>query len=149
MDPPPGYRVETRSNHGLLWGGGLTAGVGYAAALGYGLSQSFEGGLGALAVPVVGPWIALANRNFGCDRISNINDIDAVQGCRDDTYAEAKTFAVLATVGLLQAVGGTLFVAGLLDRRETWVREDLSSLPFVLDGVAVPGGGLARLQGRF
>lgn len=149
MDPPPGYRAETQSNRGLLWGGAMTAGIGYATALGYGLSRNFEGGLGALAVPVVGPWLALGKRNFGCDEIRTIDDLDAAQSCRDDTYAEAKTFAVLGTVGLLQAVGGTLFVVGLFDRRDTWVREDLGSSSFVLDGVALPGGGLARIQGRF
>lgn len=146
MDPPPGYRAESQLNHGLLWGGAVTLGIGYVAALGYGLSRDFEGGLGALAVPVLGPWLALGKRDFGCGEIGTI---DSARTCQDDTFAEAKTFAVLGTVGLLQAVGGTLFLVGMFDRRGIWVREDLGSSSLVLDGVPLPGGGLARIQRRF
>lgn len=146
LEPPPGYRSETVSNRGLAWGGGLTLGIGYAAALGYGLSRDFEGGLGVLAVPVLGPWLALGKRNFDC---GTVNSVEAVDSCQTRTFEEAKTFAVLGTVGLVQAVGGTLFLVGLLDRREQWVRKDVGSAALGWEAVPLPGGGAARLTGRF
>lgn len=146
MEPPPGYRAETRSNRGLAWGGGVTLAIGYAAGLGYGFSRDFEGGLGALAVPVLGPWLALTKREFDCGKLGSVDD---AQSCQDSTFREAQTFAVLGTVGLIQAVGGTLFLVGLLDRRQEWVREDVGVANLGLRAVPLPGGGGAQLSGTF
>jgi hypothetical protein len=133
-------------NRGLAWAGGVTLGIGYAAGLGYALSRNFEGGLGVLGVPVLGPWLALGKRDFDCGTVATV---DGAEACQDRTFEEAKTFAVLGTVGLVQAVGGTLFLVGLLDRREQWVREDVGTAKLGLEAVPLPGGGAAWLSGRF
>src|SRR5690606_32400153 len=67
MDPPPGYRAESYFNRGFLIGGGITLGATYGAGLIYGATQKFKGGLGNLAIPIIGPWIALGKRDFQCD----------------------------------------------------------------------------------
>ena len=146
MQPPDGYHIESSSNRGLVWGGALTWGIGYAAALGYGMSEGFDGGLGTLAIPVIGPWLAMGKQTFDCE---TPDTVEGARTCQDETFGSAKTLAVLGTVGLVQAVGGTLFLVGLFDRRDHWVRDDIGVAELRLEAVPLAGGGAARLQGRF
>lgn len=146
MEPPDGYHAESSSNRGLVWGGALTWGIGYAAALGYGMSDAFDGKAGTLAIPVLGPWLAMGQQSFDCD---TPDSVESARSCQDESFGTAKTLAVLGTVGLVQAVGGTLFLVGLFDRREHWVRDDLGIAELRLDAMPLAGGGGAWVQGRF
>lgn len=146
MEPPPGYRTESVLNRGLLWGGALTLGIGYGTALSYGLARSFDDGLGVLALPILGPWLAMSRLEFTCN---SPQTVDEARACQNDALDDAKQLAVLGTVGLVQAVGGTLLFVGLFDRRERWVREDVGVSSLRLDAIPLPGGGVAQLGGRF
>ncbi len=155
--PPPGYVLESKPNIGLIVVGALTFSTSYAMGLIFGAANDFEQGLGFVAIPLAGPWIALGSRNFECAPASDPSDPNQVQAaadaCQDATIENGLAAAVLAGAGVAQLVGATLVVVGLIDRKQTWVRGDLiersdgATLRF--DAVPTPTGGLFRLSGRF
>jgi hypothetical protein len=131
-------------NTGLIVGGVATFGAMYALSLGYAASNNFESGLGALAVPVLGPWIALGSRDFACD--PGVTEAAAL-ACQQKTVDEAATVAVLSGLGVAQMVGATLTMIGIFDRDELWVRSDLVEAR--VDVQTTPGGGTLQVHGIF
>ncbi|HET9956431.1 MAG TPA: hypothetical protein VFQ61_18105 [Polyangiaceae bacterium] len=124
---PRGYHVEYRPATGLILSGALALGVGYATAIGIGMNRDFEGSLGWLAVPVLGPWPALAGRKLSCAATT----VDEARGCLDRAYEEATTIALVAVDGMLQATGALLLIAGLASGRSELVRSaDRSTVSF-------------------
>lgn len=152
LAPPPGY-VETRQwNAAFLVGGGVVLAATYAASLGYGASQDYENGLGGLAVPVFGPWISLANRDFNCD-VDSATDVDGIadsQESLETCIAEQTTAAgFLVGLGVGQLVGAALVTVGLLDSRRRWVRADLAGVEVGFDVAANPYFSGLQATGQF
>ena len=148
MEPPPGYRLESHANTALVVGGVLTFSVGYVVGVGYAVSQDFEEGTGWLMAPVIGPWLAVARRNFDC-AVEGDNPLAEAERCQQVTQREAAAVGLLAALGLAQGLGATLALIGVLDRDKQWVREDLGGVEVSVDVGPRPGGGGATLFGRF
>jgi hypothetical protein len=152
MDPPPGYVLKTYFNGALLGGGGLVLAVTWGSSIGYGASQDFDNGLGALAVPVLGPWMALGKRDFSCD-VRTTTDITGIEDSQNDVEAcianQTSTAGFLVGLGVGQLVGTALLTVGILDRRKRWVRMDIAGLQVDWDAVATPAFSGVSARGQF
>lgn len=120
------YRKESSGNTGLIVGGTLTFLASYGAAIGYGANQDWKNGLKWNTLPVAGPLIAIGKRDFGCK--VDAPSLDTANQCVDDAIGEVEAVAILAVDGLIQTIGATLLIAGLLDRDTLLVRNDVASL---------------------
>lgn len=97
---PPGYRVETSTADSAAITrtiGWVSLGLGYGGA--YAAAMSRPGDVSWLYVPVLGPWIEVADR-------------------------KQELRGLLALDGLLQTVGGGLVVYGVLASGEQLVRDE-------------------------
>ncbi len=103
---PAGYTSVQRSRKGLLIGGGVTLGASYGisamtAAIGSDVSDGGTNELGALWIPVAGPFIQIANADS----------------------ATAKVF--LVGLGGAQLAGAVMLYYGLTTTKTVFVRNDL------------------------
>jgi hypothetical protein len=127
-DPvPPGYRVEsssTDSSATVRTIGIIALGAGYAGA--YLAALALPGELTALYIPVVGPWVAIA-----------------------DESQEKK--GLIALDGAFQVVGFSLLVGGILTGGSQLLREQpLDEMPVqVSAGRTRDGGYQVGVQGHF
>jgi hypothetical protein len=128
-------------------------GITYVAAIAYASSQGFENGLGAVAVPVLGPWLAIGQRDFTCAVNTTPSDVDMLEGSTAETQkcvaSQTQTAAFLVGLGVGQLVGASLLTVGLLDRKRSWVRADLAGLTVDFDVVSSPQGGGIWAHGSF
>lgn len=107
----PGYQLEEQRRWWMIGLGGALFGVGYVAGIGVGADRDFRNGFGFTAIPIAGPWVALAMRNDECTpSLSCSNDSDDA----------------LAAAGVLQAIGGIGLAIGLVSTRQVWVRKDVA-----------------------
>ena len=155
MESPPGYVEKSKWNVALLAGGGLVLAVTYGTAIGYGASQNFENGLGALAIPVLGPWMAMGQRNFTCEleQLTAGVDIDEFERSQAEAQAcianQTATAGFLVGLGVGQLVGASLLTVGLLDHKRQWVRMDLAGIEAQFDIVATRSWSGLTVRGRF
>jgi len=157
LDPPPGY-VEVRSfNRSLLWSGGVVLVLSYGVSVGYAAAHSEDKGMGAMAVPILGPWLALGQRKFSCDIDTGIptgvDGIDNIEQSAEDAQAcwanQVKVGAIMTGLGVGQLVGTLMVTAGLLDQKRTWVRADLGPVSLRIDPLAGPGMSGLVTSGSF
>jgi hypothetical protein len=118
---PPGYRVETSGNSGLLIGGGLLFGIGYITGLVVASSEDFGNGTSWLAVPVIGPWAAIGARSFECSAAT----VETTRRCVNRAFDEVELITLIAVDGLVQATSVGLIIAGLASRKSELVRSDI------------------------
>lgn len=153
MPIPQGYRLEERTNSGLIYGGLAVTLAPYVAGLIAAAASGFPEGTGWLAVPVAGPFISLGGRRLDCDVASvvytgtgkdeSLNDREAQ--CRKEVTHELQTAVLLSLDGLLQTTGAILTIAGVLSPSESLLRNDV----FPLIGKVNFGAGHYRGQTRF
>lgn len=135
VETPPGY-VEKRSfNNLLLVGGAVTFGLSYVGSLIYAGAKKDEQ-FGVLAVPLVGPWIALGKRDFQCEVVPTLDIDESVaqaEECNAKLAKEVAIGGVLAGLGLGQMLGAFALTGGLLDRKKLWVRQDLAGVSLEIE----------------
>ena len=141
---PSGYHVEKRAATGLIVTGALGLAAGYLAGLAIALDQRFDDGLGWLALPVVGPWPAVAGRRVRC----SASTVDEARRCLDSASAEAITIALLAVDGMVQTTGLLLLLGGLASGQPELVRDDLRNVQVTAKRRG-DGGFELGLQGHF
>ncbi len=103
--------------------------AGLVAAAGYG----FPAGTGWLAVPIVGPFIAMGSRDIDCDldRLQydpSVELKDLEEKCLDSAIDEVTIVALLTISGILQISGGVMTTVGLGTSESQLVRTDLAGL---------------------
>jgi hypothetical protein len=129
MPIPQGYQIEVTRPTGLIVAGVITLGGAYAYAVGSAAAGGFEKGEGWLAIPVVGPWKALASRDEVCAGLAEAEDFNQgktiVNNCIDEVVKEGVRLTVIAFDGVMQIFGAGLLVAGLLSQEMHLVRNDL------------------------
>lgn len=128
----------------------MVFGAAYAVGLGFAASNGFEKGLGAVAVPFVGPFIAMGSRDLGCELppIGLGTDPGAeVESCQQKLVREGAALAALAGIGVAQLLGGGLFLIGIFDRDEAWIRLDVAGERLSLEPRVTPTG--FELRGTF
>lgn len=127
-------------------------GATYTMSLLYGAGKSFENGLGSLAVPILGPWLALGARDFSCnvDTDGTVDEIEDSQKKAEACIAnQTATAGILVGLGVGQLVGTSLFTVGLLDREKQWIRSDLLGVKARVDVVASPAWAGLTATGEF
>jgi hypothetical protein len=132
-----------------LYAGIATFGASYVGAFIYGASQNFEEGLGNLAVPLLGPWLAMGQGKINC-KVPVSTDIEA--SSRDVSKCintEVQSFAVLVGLGVGELVGGVLLAVGLLDKKHGWLRADLAGISLELEPATGPGMNGLVARGTF
>lgn len=148
-DPPAGYVLTSHRNHGLMIGGGLIWAAAYGTGLVYAMGKSFDNGTGWLAAPIVGPWGAISGREFKCESSQDVTQ-DQVDTCVDGALSEVTSITFLAMMGMVQAVGVTLFFVGVGDTTEQWLRADLDDVQVSADSGPVGDSGYGFvLNGAF
>jgi hypothetical protein len=144
---PDGYRLEKTRVTGLMTAGGVVFGAGYATALALAGAHDFSGGNGWLAVPLIGPWVALTKRESPCD-IDELQVKEDAKECVDAALDEAALVAAIAVDGLFQAIGAGLFLGGAIATRQELVRQDVAQFRVVPRRVGRTGYGVG-VEGRF
>ncbi len=148
---PPGYHLIYRPAHGLLVGGGVTLGVGYLLALATGAGKDGGEKDGALAIPVIGPWIALSAKqknpcsfevNIGMDANAIAATEAEVKECVKNALSAASRLAIIAGEGAVQAFGAALLIAGAVGGRRELERDDVRRVRVTPTPVAGRGGGV-------
>lgn len=149
VEPPEGYVLQSHRNHGLMIGGGLAWTAAYATGLVYAMGKSFDNGTSWLAAPLIGPWGAISGREFSCQSSQNVTQKE-IDSCVDGALGEVTSITFLAMLGLVQAVGVTLFFAGVGDTTEQWLRADLADVEVSADAGSVGDSGYGFvLNGAF
>jgi hypothetical protein len=149
VETPNGYVLTSHRNQGLMIGGALVWAAAYGGGLIYAASHDFDNGTSWLAAPIVGPWAAISGRDFRCDS-SNSPTQKEIDKCVDGALGEVTSITFLAVMGLVQAVGATLFFVGVGDMTKEWVRADLAGLEVEADAAPVGESGYGlRLRGAF
>jgi hypothetical protein len=139
--PPPGYIEKVRFNGGLIGIGASVFLTSYAMGIIYAASTGFKQGSGWVAAPVVGPFVAAAQRDFQC----TASTPQQAEACQRETVSEAGAVAILAGIGMGHLVGASLLAAGFFDRSRVWVRSDLVAVNLQLG----PQSGMLQVRGRF
>lgn len=149
VEPPEGYVFQSHRNHGLMIGGGLTWAAAYGAGLIYAAGKNFDNGTSWLAAPVIGPWGAISGRDFSCESSQNVTQKE-IDSCVDGALGEVTSITFLAMMGMVQAVGVTLFFVGVGDTTERWLRADLADVEVSADTGQVGDSGYGLvLNGAF
>lgn len=118
---PEGYHIEERAHRGLLTGGAVAFGVPYLSGLFVASYEQGDRGTGYLAVPLIGPWLMMGNRNSTCGEIgSPVTD-------RCDSDRAVRT--LLITSGVFQTVGAGLMVLGLVNKQQ-WAVANYAGMQF-------------------
>jgi hypothetical protein len=129
---PEGYHIEERANRGLVGGGAALIAVPYfIGALGA-LSVQGDGNSGYLAIPILGPWLTLGNRESSCGEIGEPSPGGF------DCFMDQAGSGLLITSGVMQALGTGMIVLGLVNTREYAVA-DYATVRFT--PVATPSSG--------
>jgi hypothetical protein len=142
LQVPDQYRLETKANRGLALGGASVFGASYAAGIIFAAGANFQNATEWLLLPVGGPYLAIINRDFSCNRTDPRNT-----NCYELASSEVETITFLALDGLIEAVGATLFIVGIVDKQQALVRRDVAQVGFV--GRVGPRGGVLGVHGRF
>lgn len=129
-----GYVLDERRRWWMIIAGGALFGIGYIAAVAAANEHDFQSGLGFTAVPIAGPWIALATHD---------------ENCSDDIICatEDRVEAPLVLGGIMQAAGAVLLPIGIMSIKQVWLRKDLA-VGLVPSRMGRNGYG-ALLGGRF
>jgi len=138
---PSGYAVVDRPATGLVTAGVIGLGATYATALIIAASQGFENGTGLLAVPVIGPYAAIATREYDCE-------VDTVSKAKACTADETQIVTLMAVDGLAQTAAVLVAVAGLISTKKELVRSDLLEVT-VTPPVSARGGWNFGVRGEF
>ncbi len=139
---PPGYVVQTTANSGLRTGGIVTLLLAYGLALGGGAASGFDRGSKWLAAPLVGPWGAIAARDFPCETAETALDD---RKCINQALDDAAVVSVFVFNGIVQAAGLTMTIVGAATKSSQLVRKDRIVLRPSLD----PRMAGLRVDGSF
>ncbi len=151
-EPPPGYVKTTSVNKTLLVAGAVAFGASYAGGLIYAGVKGSDENFGILALPILGPWIALGKRDFKCKVVAtpDINEgVAAAEACNAKLAEEVVIGAVLTGLGLGQMFGVLALTGGLLDRKHLWVRKDLAGVSLEIEPRADAGLTGLVIHGQF
>jgi hypothetical protein len=106
---PPGYRYEQHTSATPIVIGGLMLAIPYATGLGIAGAEDFSNASGWLAVPALGPWLALSGRSDPCDTAKDAQEFNSDVG---NCVAEPFVRGMLVLDGVLQAAGTVVMIVG-------------------------------------
>lgn len=116
----PGYVLQEHKRWWMVGVGGAMFALGYVVGLGVAGDRDFDNGLGFAAIPIAGPWVALAMHD-DCTE-----DEAVISSSSDVSCNEESIQAGLVASGVMQTGGAALLALALGSTRQVWVREDLA-----------------------
>jgi len=119
---PPGYRITERPATGIVTGGLVGLGISYGGGLIVGATQGFKNASGWLALPIAGPWLSIAERDYEQCKTSTVQQ---ARECLRGAVGEVQFITFVAVDGVFQLATGFLTLAGLLSTKQELTREDL------------------------
>ena len=122
MPVPPGYEVVRRPASGLITGGVIGLSISYGTALIVGATQGFDNAAGWLAVPIAGPWIAIADRNY---EQCKTNTVAQARRCVTEAVGQVQYITFTAVDGVFQVASALIILAGAVSSRDELIRQDL------------------------
>jgi hypothetical protein len=122
MPVPPGYDVVHKPASGLLTGGVVGLSISYGTAVIVGATQGFDNATGWLAVPLVGPWIAVAERDYEQCKTSTVQQ---ARRCASKVVGEVQYITFVAVDGVFQIASALIILAGAVSARDELIRQDL------------------------
>jgi len=122
MPVPPGYQVVNKPASGLLTGGVVGMSISYGTAVIVGATQGFDNATGWLAVPIVGPWIAVAERDYEQCKTSTVQQ---ARRCVSKAVGEVQYITFVAVDGVFQIASALIILAGAISSKDELIREDL------------------------
>ncbi|MBN2192676.1 MAG: hypothetical protein JW751_07645 [Polyangiaceae bacterium] len=154
LEVPPGYHLRYRPARGLLISGATTLSLSYIVALAMLGGRDLTEKDGALAIPIIGPWITTtAKKKNPCSSmtitVTNNSAIVAqeantkIKACVKKTVHAGSRIAVVVADGVIQAFGAALLLAGAAGGQKELERDDLKKVKVRPLAVAGEGGGLS------
>ncbi len=107
--PPPGYAYEEHTSSTPIVVGSLLLAIPYATGLGIAAAEDFGNASGWLALPVLGPWLALMSRENPCETADDAQEFNSDVG---HCVAEPFVRGLLVLDGVLQATGAVVVIVG-------------------------------------
>jgi hypothetical protein len=140
-EAPPGYRYEEHTAATPIVVGSLILAIPYATGLGIAGAEDFANGSGWLAVPALGPWLALGARDNPCDTAKDAQEFNSDVG---NCVAEPFVRGMLVLDGVLQATGAVVMIVGASssEKRLVPVRERTARVVAMPQPVGRSGYGL-------
>ena len=116
---PVGYRPVEEPRRGLVIAGFIVTSIAYGIGVMAALANDFDNSSIYMIIPFAGPWLTMGRREYGdCsdsgsdDSLRCVGDVFVVMG--------------LITDGAIQAIGGSLLLAGYASSYTKLVRSDLA-----------------------
>ena len=122
MPVPPGYQVVHRPATGLMAGGLIGMGASYGAALIVGATQGFDNATGWLAMPLAGPWLAIAEREYEQCRTATVQQ---ARRCVSKAVGEVQFITFVAVDGVFQLASSMIILAAAVSGKDELIRQDL------------------------
>jgi len=122
MPVPPGYEVVRHPASGLIIGGLVGMGASYGTALIVGATQSFDNASGWLAMPIAGPFLAIATRDYEQCKTSTVQQ---ARRCVSKAVGEVQYITFAAVDGVFQIASALVILAGAVSSRDELIRQDL------------------------
>ena len=141
MPVPSGYRLVDRPATELITAGLVGLGISYATGVIIAASQGFDNGTALLALPIFGPYAAIATRQYDCE-------VDTVAAAKKCTADETQIVTLMAVDGLAQTAGALVAVAGLMSGTKELLRSDLPEV-MVTPPVSARSGWQFSVRGDF
>ena len=143
---PPGYKVVTHPATGIIAGGLIGFSAAYGAGIVVGATQGFKNASGWLAMPVAGPWLAVAERKYEQCKTSTV---EQARACVQHAVGEVQFITFVAVDGVFQLATAFLTLAGALSSRDELIREDLVPKVSLLPPSPGRREWALSVQGRF
>jgi len=122
MPVPPGYEVVTHPASGLITAGIVGMSVSYGTAVIVAASQGFDNATGWLMAPVVGPFIAVAERDYEQCKTATVAQ---ARRCVSKAVGEVQYITFAAVDGVFQIASTLVILAGAVSSRDELIRQDL------------------------
>jgi hypothetical protein len=125
MPVPPGYEIVRHPASGLVIGGVVGLGLSYGTALIVGATQGFDNASGWLAVPVAGPFLAIASRDYEQCKTATVQQ---ARRCVSEAVGQVQYITFAAVDGVFQIASTLVILAGAVSSRDELIRQDLVHL---------------------
>jgi hypothetical protein len=122
MPVPPGYTIVHKPATGLITGGLVGFGVSYGGALIVAAAQGFDNASGWLVLPIAGPWLAIAQRDYEQCKTATVAQ---ARRCVSHAVKEVQYITFAAVDGVFQIASSMLVLAGAISARDELIRQDL------------------------
>jgi len=96
--------------------------VSYGAGLIVGATQGFDNATGWLALPIAGPWLAIAEREYEQCRTATVQQ---ARRCVSKAVGEVQFITFVAVDGVFQIASSMILLAGAISGKDELIRQDL------------------------